>query len=35
METMPGTPEAFADLVKTQVDTWKVVLERANIKSLE
>ena len=35
METMPGTPEAFAELIKTQVDTWKVELKRAKIKSLE
>ncbi|MBI4294511.1 MAG: tripartite tricarboxylate transporter substrate binding protein [Betaproteobacteria bacterium] len=35
METLPGTPEAFADLVKTQMETWTDVLKRANIKSLE
>lgn len=35
METMPGTPEAFSELVKSQMDTWTNVLKRANIKSLE
>lgn len=35
IETMPGTPEAFVALLKSQMETWAGVLKRANIKSLD
>lgn len=35
MDPMPGSPEVFGDLIKSQMDTWADVLKRANIQSLE
>ena len=35
IDTMPGTPEDFVRLVKSQMDIWPGLLKRANIKSNE
>lgn len=35
VDAMPGTPEAFAELINSQMETWTQVLNRANIKTLD
>ncbi len=32
---MPGTPEAFSELINSSMDTWAKVLKRADIQTLD